>query len=228
MPSVRSKVLAERPLFAVVRCHAASNHVVSGVCVLSKRVPAVTDAWWRHAGHTSRCRLCRHGRTASCLQAGQTKPPGHRSRCRYETHASSSGNARRKSRYVLGKSRMVTTVPALTTTSWAVQELTDHPISRISATRHARRGPYEATRCRPRASPGDRRDNPSSGTDRQTRGPEGRRAESPRAVSRSARSDGVGQVAAQLGAEVRVGDGDERLAALAQRLAVQVRPRRAR
>ena len=43
VPSVHSSVLADRPFFAVVKCQAASNHVVSGVRVLSIIVPAVAD-----------------------------------------------------------------------------------------------------------------------------------------------------------------------------------------
>jgi len=45
VPKVRSRVLADIPFLAVVTCHAASNQVVSGVRVLSKIVPAVTDVW---------------------------------------------------------------------------------------------------------------------------------------------------------------------------------------
>ena len=44
VPNVSSSVLADRPLLAVVTCHAASNHVVNGVRVLSRMVPAVTVA----------------------------------------------------------------------------------------------------------------------------------------------------------------------------------------
>jgi len=43
MPIVCSHVLADRPFFAVVTCPAASNQVVSGVRVLSKIVPVVTE-----------------------------------------------------------------------------------------------------------------------------------------------------------------------------------------
>ena len=60
-PSLRSSDLAENPVLAVVMCHAASNHVVKGVRVLSKMVPVVTDVWCRQKGQTSRPRLACHG-----------------------------------------------------------------------------------------------------------------------------------------------------------------------
>ena len=77
VPSVRSKVFADRPFFAVVTCQAASNQVVNEVRVLSRIVPAVADPWWRQAVHTSRPRLWRHG-VAVVWHAGQTNPVGHR------------------------------------------------------------------------------------------------------------------------------------------------------
>ena len=73
MPSVRSKVLADIPFFAVVRSHAASNQIVKAVRVLSKIVPAPTRTWSRQAGHTSRPRLVRHG-SPLVPHDGQMKP----------------------------------------------------------------------------------------------------------------------------------------------------------
>ncbi len=77
VPSVRSSVFADRPFLAVVTCHAASNHVVRGVRVLSKIVPAVTDVWWRQAEHTNRPRVCLQG-SAVIPHAGHLKPFGQR------------------------------------------------------------------------------------------------------------------------------------------------------
>ena len=81
---MRSRVLADMPFFAVVTCQAASNHVVNGVRVLSKIVPAVTVHWCRQAGQTKRPRVCFQG-SCCCWHAGHTKPLGHRSRSRYSS-----------------------------------------------------------------------------------------------------------------------------------------------
>ncbi len=77
MPRVRSKVLADMPFLAVVKCQAASNQVVSGVLVLSKIVPAVTDVWWRQIVQASLPRLSFHG-VEDFLHAGQINPSGQR------------------------------------------------------------------------------------------------------------------------------------------------------
>lgn len=89
VPKVRSSVFADRPFLAVVTCHAASNHVVREVRVLSRIVPAVTDVWWRQAEHTSRPRVCLHG-TAVTPHAGHLNPFGQRKHSKYSAHATSS------------------------------------------------------------------------------------------------------------------------------------------
>jgi hypothetical protein len=73
VPSVRSRVLAERAFLAVIRCQAASSHVLSGIRVLSRLVLLVTDVCWRQAGHTNRLRVWRH-RSAVVPHAGQKRP----------------------------------------------------------------------------------------------------------------------------------------------------------
>ena len=88
-PNVRSRVLAEKPLLAVVTCHAASNHVVKGVRVFSSIVPAVINVWWRQTRHTSRPRVCFHG-SSTTPHAGHWNPFGHRKFSKYSRHAASS------------------------------------------------------------------------------------------------------------------------------------------
>jgi len=89
VPNVRSSVFADRPFFAVVTCHAASNHVVRGVRVLSRIVPAVTDVWCRQLEHTKRPRVCLQG-SAATPHTGHLNPLGQRKLSRYAAQASSS------------------------------------------------------------------------------------------------------------------------------------------
>lgn len=89
VPNVRSRVLAEKPFLAVVTCQAASNHVVNGVRVFSRIVPAVIDVWWRQPRHTNRPRVCFQGSPAT-PQVGHRNPSGHRKFSKYATHEASS------------------------------------------------------------------------------------------------------------------------------------------
>jgi len=89
VPNVRSSVFADRPFLAVVTCHAASNHVVSGVRVFSRIVPAVTDVWCRQVEHTRRPQLCLQG-SAATAHAGHLNPLGQRRPSKYLAHAISS------------------------------------------------------------------------------------------------------------------------------------------
>ncbi len=80
--------------------HAAANHSVSGVRVLSKIVPAVTDVLPEHPAHTQRPRPVRHPRRPP--HEKHTMPSGQRNSSRYAAHAASSGNHARKSDHVPG------------------------------------------------------------------------------------------------------------------------------
>ena len=75
--SARCRLWAEMPSFWVAKSHDAMNQTVSGVRVLSKIVPAVTEVAERHDPHRNRPSPSRH--PPGHPQAGHTNPSGQRS-----------------------------------------------------------------------------------------------------------------------------------------------------
>ena len=78
--SERWRLCAETPSFWVANSHVAMNQTASGVRVLSKIVPAVTDVAGRHDPQRNRPSPSRQ--PPGCPQAGHTNPSGHRSHSR--------------------------------------------------------------------------------------------------------------------------------------------------
>ena len=68
------------PSLPLANSQQALNHTVSGVRVLSKIVPAVTEVRFPHPGHMKRPSARRHPPPWSHF--GQTKPMGYRSHSR--------------------------------------------------------------------------------------------------------------------------------------------------
>ena len=85
----------------LVTHHIARNHVVSGVRVSWKIVPAVTDVCRPHAAHSSRLRT---GHALGWPHCGQRNPCGHRCCIRYARHAASVAKRASNSASVRGYS----------------------------------------------------------------------------------------------------------------------------
>ena len=90
------------PRLSVTTKYAAQNHTVSGVFVLCKTVPAVSDTWARHATHCQR-RLTVNRYARRCPQRGHMNPSGQRQVARYSWQAVSLANCRWNSRKSFGK-----------------------------------------------------------------------------------------------------------------------------
>ena len=86
---------AEAPFFCEVTSQMAANHVLSGVRVRWKMVPAVTEVLRPQAAHFQ-CRV-EVGHAFSPWHTGHRKPCGQRSSARYAAQLASSGNHSRNS-----------------------------------------------------------------------------------------------------------------------------------
>src|ERR1039458_9269058 len=78
------------PFFWLVTYHIARNHMIKGLRISWKTVPAVTEVWCRHRQHWNKV-----SRTTVAFvppHLGHRKPSGHRICTRYFRHASSVEN----------------------------------------------------------------------------------------------------------------------------------------
>lgn len=90
-PTMRCSCAAESPRLSFAQSQMARNQSLSGRCVRSIMVPAVTLNWREHLVH---CHLCARPLTLGQVgqpHLGQTKPPGNSSSSSLLSHDSSSG-----------------------------------------------------------------------------------------------------------------------------------------
>src|SRR5499426_1251072 len=101
---MRCRSLAEMPVRRVEISNTARNHILSGLCVFSRTVPAVRLVWWSHSAH-SNVVPSRIVHTRVEPQRAHAGLPPQRASIQYARQSSSVANRFSNSVAVLGKSR---------------------------------------------------------------------------------------------------------------------------